>query len=176
MSDEDVIKGYLEGKREAFDLITGWIRQAVDRRVWAGRVSPDDVLADTREKLLFNLRHDKFRLEASLKTYVQRMALYTCVDAVRRERTLTVRSIDETVPATGMPDPHEVLEKNEEEQLFQRIVELLPDNCRLLWTMVFVGKLKVPQIAARLGRTEGAIRTSLSRCKEKAIELRKRLT
>lgn len=176
MSDQDTIKDYLEGKKRGFNLIEDWIRSAVNHRIWVDRVSEDDVVADAHEKLLTNLRESTFRLESSLKTYVQRIALYTCVDAVRRERTTIFRPIDQGVSSMDVMGPHEALEKNEEEQLFKRITALLPDKCRELWEMVFVEKLKGREIAARLGTTEGAIRTSLSRCKEKAMEIRSRLT
>ena len=65
-----------------------WTSSIIRSHLWDNRVTPEDVQSDTVVKLLLNLREESFRLESSLKTYVQRITLYTLVDAIRRQNRL----------------------------------------------------------------------------------------
>ena len=174
MTDQELIKGFLNGGKREYNQVVGWISDVVRSKLWAERVATEDVIADTTLKLLLNLREDEFRLESSFKTYVQRITLYTLVDAVRRTRNAD--RIDSDPPDLDGTTPYSLLEEEEQIQLFRRVVGLLPAKCRQLWFMVFHEQLKCREIAARLGTTEGAVKTALSRCKEKARTIYKELT
>ncbi len=102
------------------------------------------------------------------------MTLYTLIDAVRRMRKTD--PINDESSDLDEVTPHSLLENKEQMQLFQRVVELLPEKCRQLWIMVLHDRLKCPEIAAKLGSTEGAVKTALSRCKEKGKMIYKELT
>jgi RNA polymerase sigma-70 factor (ECF subfamily) len=176
LTEQEIIEGFISGRKREYNQMTSWITDVVRSKLWTERVAPDDVVADTMEKLLINFRENSFRLESSLKTYVQRITYYTLITALRRERKFSSEPVGEDFPLTGTPTPQEGLENREEEEMFERIVAMLPEKCRQLWEMVFIEKLKSKEMGVKLGMTEGAIRTSLSRCKDKAIEIRSRLT
>jgi RNA polymerase sigma-70 factor, ECF subfamily len=169
VTDQDIIHGFLNGSASEHDHIVGWIRAVVNTRLWDGRVHADDVIADTRMKLLVNLRDGSFRLESSLKTYVQRITLYTLVDASRRARPLV--PIDPATPAPDQTDPHAQLVQVEEQRLLARTIALLPDGCRNLVQMTLQRRMTCREVAAQLGISEGAVKTRLSRCRDRIREL-----
>ncbi len=86
VTDKERIRGFLEGSTQEYREILGWITTVVRSRLWEDRVAPDDVIGDTLMKLLLTFREDSFRLESSLKTHVQRITLYTLIDAARRQK------------------------------------------------------------------------------------------
>ena len=176
MTDQELIQGFLKGGKQEYKQVVSWITEVVRSKLWAERVTSDDVIADTTMKLLLNLREDSFRIESSVKTYVQRIALYTLVDASRREKKFNSDPVDDDFAATDTANPHEKLEHDEEAEIFERIVGMMPEKCRHLWEMAFGDKLECKEIGNKLGMSEGAVRTTLSRCKDRASELYKKLT
>ena len=173
MTDSDRIRGFLSGTRPQYDEIVGWITVVVRSHLWEEHVPAEDVIADTVAKLLVALRNGAFRADASLKTYVQQITLYTLVDATRRQRRYVAldATADVCTPGTPLTD----LEAREDHARIERALAMLPDNCRELFLLVLEEKLRCREIADRLGTTEGAIKTRLSRCRHKAKELMERM-
>ena len=174
MTDREIIQGFLGGGKQEYKQVLAWVTEAVRSKLWAERVAADDVIADATMKLLINLRDETFRLESSLKTYIQRITLYTLVDASRRVKRLSSLGDDDVLKEESTP--HSIIEAEEKEKLFQRIVGLLSDKCRQLWVMTFEHELSSKEIAAKLGTSEGSVRTNLSRCKDKATEILKQIS
>ena len=169
MKDNERIQGFLAGTRPHYDEIVGWITTLVRSRLWEEHVPPEDVIADTVSKLLVAFREGTFRSDASLKTFVQQVTLYTLIDATRRQRRF--------IPLEARSDPPDQdtplsrLISREEEMLIERVIGLLPEGCRTLFSLVLEERLSCRSIAERMETTEGAIKTRLSRCRQKAAAL-----
>jgi RNA polymerase sigma-70 factor, ECF subfamily len=174
LTDQELIRGFLDGGKTEHDLVREWISSMVETRLWDGRISPDDVISDTVLKVLLNLRDDSFRLESSLKTYVQRIALYTLVDAGRRERRHDPMAED--TATIESETPHTRLEDAEERELIDRAISILPESCRKLLAMVLLEGMRYKDIAAQLSSSEGAIKTRFSRCRDRLEELIRKMT
>jgi RNA polymerase sigma factor (sigma-70 family) len=174
LTDQELITGFLKGGKAEYHLVLDWITAMVRSHSWDTRVSSEDVVADTLMKLLLNLRDDSFRVESSLKTYVQRIALYTLVDAERRQRRLDPITNENTLADASTP--HSRLETEEELRLIDRALSILPEGCRGLFEMILQERVKYREIAARLGSTEGAIKARLSRCREKMRDIVRQMT
>ncbi len=67
------------------------------------------------------------------------------------------------------------MEHDEESALLERVLSMLPDGCKTLFSMVLEEKATCKEIARRQGTTEGAIKTRLSRCRDKAHEILQRI-
>jgi RNA polymerase sigma factor (sigma-70 family) len=174
LTDQELIQGFLEGGRTEYLRVREWIITMVRSHLWNDRVTPDDVVADTILKLLLNLRQESFRLESSLKTYVQRITLYTLVDAGRRQKRL-----DPIADENALPDastPHSLMEYDEKQRLIDRAMSILPEGCRKMFELVLQEGTKYREIAKNIGSTEGAIKTRLSRCRDKMTEIMNSLT
>lgn len=174
MTDTERIKGFLEGSPKEYGEILGWITTVVRSRLWEERVAPDDVIADTLMKLVLAFREDTFRLESSLKTHIQRITLYTLIDAARRQKRFVSMSAQTDPPDASTPFTRMV--RKEELALVDRVLSMLPEGCRKLFGMVLDEKITCREIARREGTTEGAIKTRLSRCRDKASDILRRLS
>jgi len=176
VSDQKLIEGYLKGCKESFSTIVQWIQEVVNRRAWSEGLSSEDIIADTTFKLLANLREDRFKFESSLKTYTQKITQFTIIDALRSHRRakemLTVENLDMPL----QKNPHELFEDEEKAMLFRRIFNLMREECKELWKMIFRDMLTYRQIAEKLAIHETTVRTRLFKCKEEAIGIRTRIT
>lgn len=176
MSDREIIDGFLKGDPQSHSMVEEWINSVLRASSGNPGVSSQDIARDTIEKLFRNLCEGKFRFDASLKTYVQRIARYTMIDEMRGKRFTRT---DNNFTIDGARDPGDlfkVFEDDEELRLFRRIVNRMDEGCRNLWRLIFHEELPYREVAAQLNISEGAVKTRVLRCKQKAIEIRKDLT
>ena len=174
LTDQEIIRGFLAGSKRDYAVVLGWITAVVRSRLWSDRVAGDDVIADTRLKLLMNFRENSFRVESSLKTHVQRITLYTLVDAARRQKRLVPLTDENNQAETS--DPLSQLQHDEEIDLLERAMAMLPDGCQDLFYKTLYKKMKCRDVAAREGTTEGAIKTRLSRCRDKLSQIMREIS
>jgi len=175
MSDRSLIDGFLKGDNQSYKTIKEWIVVVIRSSSKAPGISADDIESDTIYKLLTNLRGGQFRFESSLKTYVQKITRFTLIDALRRNRGIP--DGQEVVETAVDPDNFsDALETKEKMVIYQRIHSLMAPDCRDLWRMVFQDELPYAQVAKLLNIGVGAVKTRFHRCKEKAIEIRKKIT
>lgn len=173
--NEKLIEGYLKGQQREYFEITSWIATVVKNDYWSLKDYWDDIIQDVRMKLYINLKQKKFRYTSSLKTYVCRMAKYTCIDYLRRkyhDREVTIDSVD----VKEEEETFATLIRKEQEQIFRQIFLELPEKCREILQVVFVEKLSYKEISSQLGIAEGTVKSRVSRCIEKAIQLRKKFS
>jgi RNA polymerase sigma-70 factor, ECF subfamily len=168
VTDKDRIQGFIAGSKAHYDEIREWITVVVRSRLWNNHVDAEDVVADTLTRLLTALREREFQSGSSLKTYVQQITLYTLIDATRRQKRFVALEAVHDPPDHGTPFTG--LAAKEEALLIERAIALLPEGCRTLFTLVLENRLSCRQIAERLGTSEGAVKTRLSRCRQKAVE------
>jgi len=83
--DKKRIEGYLNGNQSAYFEISGWIETVVKNGYWGLNNQWADIIQDVRTKLYVNLKLNKFHFSSSLKTYVFRIAKYTCIDYLRKK-------------------------------------------------------------------------------------------
>jgi RNA polymerase sigma factor (sigma-70 family) len=172
--DQDIIDGFLSGRKTDHDILIRWINEIARLKLHIKRVSAKEIVSDTLYKLLHTFRSESFTLKSSLKPYVQAVAGYTIIDHVRYWRRYTDVQGEE-----DRPDPQGIEERVEEEEqqhIAARILRLMPEDCRKLWHLRFVEDLDYEQIGARLGISEGNVKIRFHRCKKQAIEIRKRIT
>ena len=174
MTDQKIIQGFLKGGSKEYNQVREWIAAMVRSRLWDNRVTPEDVVADTLIKLLLNLRKKSFRVESSLKTYVQRITLNTLVDGTRRRKRLVPIADENTLSDASTPLTK--IEHDEELELMDRALSMLPEACRKLFEMVLQEQVTYVEIARRIGSSEGAIKTRISRCRQKISEIMRQMT
>lgn len=171
MTDQDIIEGFLSGKRPAYELILRWIQLVVSHSAWRGSIWQDDVVSDTLHRTLKALRAGRFRGESSLQTYISKIARFTIIDWRRRQRRFDdhIRNLE---PAPGHYYSVEAaLEEVRQRELLEHVWDSIDEKCRRIWTMIFEQRLDYATIAEREGSTAGAVKTWVFRCKEKATQL-----
>jgi RNA polymerase sigma factor (sigma-70 family) len=171
--DQELIRGFLEGIPADHATISQWAREVVVHVLNFNPSLQEDAVCDTMFDLLQALRDGRFRGHAMLKTYVQQIARYKCVDIIRsmkRARLCLDRARNEFAVAE---DPTEPVDGEREYYLVDRVVSLTDPRCIELWKMICLEGITYKEIARRIGLTEGAVKTRVSRCREKALEIRK---
>lgn len=128
---------------------------------------------DVLLKVYVSLKESKFQFKSSLKTYVYRIAKFTCIDYLRRYSSKEKKEVE--LLQIGALDPQEDQQEQNQADTFWRIHRLISQECRELWEMIFWQNLPYTQIAKKLDISEGTVKSRFFRCKEKAIQLKKKL-
>ncbi len=98
--------------------------------------------------------------------WLQRVAYNKSIDHLRRatQRPAIPLEEAEAVLLTGEDqDPEYLALRNEEDMLLRERLSRLPEHYQIVLQLRFVNGLRSPEIAARLQKSEGAIRMMLAR-------------
>jgi RNA polymerase sigma-70 factor (ECF subfamily) len=113
---------------------------------------------------------DQFRGEASLRTWLYRIAINHCQNLRQGWHDRHVFSnADDAVwenAATGTDSPLRVLEIKELGQRIQKTLDGLPDEYRLLLLLVADEELSYEQVGALVGQSPDAVRGKLHRARK----------
>jgi len=124
-------------------------------RYTGNRADAEDVTQDVFVKVYKKL--SGFRGEASVSTWIYRIAVNTCLDYLRRRKRETAISIDDcpepSVGPTGIG------------RLVESMIPKLPDASRRVFVLYDIQGLKHCEIATSLGITEGASKSLLHRAR-----------
>jgi RNA polymerase sigma-70 factor (ECF subfamily) len=161
MRHDEEIAGLLRGDRRAVRDV----RRVVTHVVRAFRRFPPDeakdLVQETLTRLLLNLRAGRFRGEASLHTYAQTIAKYTCLEYLRRRRLEPLPGADGGFPGPNGPEAD--LLRGERQRARLRAFASLPRQAQRLLLMIFVEGLTYEQVGARLHLSESAIKSRVHR-------------
>jgi len=128
------------------------------------------------------LSYHKFRGEASLSTWLYRIAVNKSLDAVRKQKTkkyiglfknllhISDEAIDKLKHTEA--DPLQQIEQYEREQALYKALDKIPVNQRIAITLSKFEDLSMKEIAEVMDTSESAVESLLSRAK---VSLRKHL-
>lgn len=172
--DRELVRRTLKGDTEAF--------AALHRRYYArvfrhalfrarSAASAEDIAAETFVKAVHYLPQYRFQGE-SILPWLCRIATNLAIDQTRRSHgqsplslesaTEDVRALMESLQDAG-PNPHELAERHETQVLIRAAIATLPPDQADAILLRFGGDLSIQEIAAALGRTEGAIKSLIHR-------------
>ena len=168
-----IIKGYIRGNSREFYMISGWIEKVASSYHWGLSDYFEDIMQDARLKVYINLKQNKFRKDSSLKTYVYRIAKYTCIDYIRK--TYKQQSgIADTIIVDENDNALDKLIHSEKEAVFRIILNKIAAMCREILQLVFIERLSYNEISIILDTAEGTIKSRVSRCLDKAAQLKEK--
>jgi RNA polymerase sigma-70 factor (ECF subfamily) len=169
-ADAALVRGFLEGDAECHRVVGSWVREVLAHRRF--RLGPDaeDVGQEVQRKLLVALRADRFRGQASLRTYVWRVAQHALIDHLRarQARAATVELEQAQEPLDPRPDAEGLAEAR---QIYGQLLERLGEGCRRLFALAVFEERPYVEIAAILRTTPGAIKTRMARCRREASRI-----
>ena len=163
---QHTISGFQQGSKAAFAEVYNmyytrlyfFVKKLLDDREEA-----QDITAETFVKL-WNLR-DKFETHQNIKAFLFITARNACLDFLRyRQRQLTNKQEFSylVMETEDMSFPHEEVQLEVLKQIHAEI-ENLPTQCRRIFKMAYLERLKNAQIADLLGLTEQTVRNQKTR-------------
>lgn len=173
VGDLRLIEEFLHGDRKAVERIERWLAQAARGFRSRLRLPWEDVQQELLLKVTDLLRRGEFRGEARLRTYLWRVASYTCLNLVRDQARLQRIELEgddpERWPAVGGSSLDRLLQSETVDGL-ARLMAAMPPACRELWGRILRGE-SYRAMSRSLGVSPGALRVRVLRCRRRALAL-----
>jgi RNA polymerase sigma factor (sigma-70 family) len=169
-----LIEGYIKGDAREFFIITGWIEKVVSNFSWGLKDYSEDIIQDVRLKLYVNLKENRFQKASMLKTYVYRITKYTCIDFLRKSYKKQVTNYIDLIEDIEEEDVSDGMIIKEKERIVQTILGELAEMCRETLRLVFFERLSYYEISIILNIAEGTVKSRVSRCIGKAVQLKEK--
>lgn len=174
-ADTRLAQLYVSGDRASYKQVDRWISQVTNLSVWHFIEDVEDINSIVHLKLFSSLKSQRFRGESTFRTYVQRVARYTCIDQVRSQRVVRQVDPDDLPAPSGSEPPDAAHEAEEERQIFIKIFRAIDPECQKIWRMIFTNSMNYKEIGEKLHLPEGTVKRKVHECKQMAIELKERL-
>lgn len=172
-NERRLVDAFLRGDGDAVRTIQSWVGVVVRHRAWRLRMS-EDLEQDVLVELVRVLGDGRFAGRSSLKTFVQRVAKYKCLDAIRRETRHEIVALEETAEPEAAPgdDPGQKLDDRELARLCYAVLEALPEPCARLLRRILRDEPAYEELAAELEVAVGTVKSRVARCRKRAEALR----
>lgn len=137
----------------------------------------EDARDCAQEALLKAFRTLKdFRGDCALESWLHRLCINVCLDALRRKKLRAAQSLDALMdegfgPAAPADGPYESLEKKERMEAVRQAIAGLPEDQRLAFTLVVLEELPYEDAAERLGTAVGTVKSRVNRAREKISKI-----
>ncbi len=173
--DEALIAGICEGQRNAAAALVDRYGTHIERVLWRV-LGPDqelpDILNDVIAHALANVH--QVRRGASLKSWLTQLAVFSARGVIRRRRRrswLTFfgpSDVPEMLAPPVSPETHDVLVAT------YAILEQLPDEERIAFSLRFVGEMELTDVAAALGVSLATVKRILRRAESRFLTFAQR--
>jgi len=163
-SDELLVEEFKEGNLSAFESLFQKYKTAIFNlsfRMMGNYEEAEDITQDIFVKSFQNLH--KFRGDASFKTWIYKIGSTTCIDALRRKKSLwgILRKITEVQKKSD-----ENTGSYDEKTWVQETLKKLPENQKLLLVLRYIQGFSNKEIAQILNCSEGSLKVKLYRARE----------
>ena len=170
--DCQLVNLVLEGDNTAFEYLFNRYRDAIYRlfvQRLGGVNDADDLLQETFIKVYINIH--RYNSDYTFGQWVYTIARNTFIDFMRRRQDDI--SIDErfTVPESNVPTPEERVINIQQRNQLEHYLEMLPPRYRQLIRLRFFDEYSYEEIADKLGRPLGTIKTQIHRAREQMCRL-----
>lgn len=159
-SDPDLVRRFQHGQEQAFSLLMERHERRVYNLAYRMLGNPEDARDATQEAFLSCFRHlSRFRGDSAFSTWLHRIALNACYDALRRRRDTTSlegRTVD-PMPVADHADRAAATTD------VQRALLRVPPDFRAVLVMHELQDLPLEDIAATLGLPVGTVKSRLHR-------------
>lgn len=170
--DASLVVGFLNGRPEAAETISKWISLAA----WPfrSRFGDDweDAVADATLQVTQALHGGRYQGRGTLKAYVRRVAVTTCLDRLRSRKRWRWTELVEEFHPNDPRSPADGVEAEEVWRLAARVMSEVGEDCARLWRMLLDG-MSYAEMADRLSTAAGTLRVRVLRCRKRAVEIRR---
>lgn len=166
----EVVGGFLMGDGAHYDILQSLVRRLVNAQQLKRSVDREELTAEIVAALYRNLKAGQFHGNSlkALEVYIYSMVKNRVATHLRTVHRLQYW---EEVPARyGVPEGSYDSGVTKRD-LSEKILALLPEQCRELLELKFRHFWSDQQLADRYGKSKNAMSTAISRCVKKAQEL-----
>ncbi len=177
IDDSELIERFRNGDPSAFEVL---VLQHQDRIYNLCRYmlqDPQDAQDAAQDVFLKAYRGlNGFRPDASLYTWLYRIAVTTCLDYKRKSRREVFRSehLTEDLPSDE-PSPEQLYESGEISESIQLALQKLPEKLRAAIVLREIEGLSYEEIAEVLHTSAGTVKSRISRAREQLRHLLKKI-
>jgi RNA polymerase sigma-70 factor (ECF subfamily) len=162
-SDADLLILFGKGDEQAFNELVRRHQTRVywvARRVLGSHEEADDVVQEVFVKAYESL--STFRGDASLSTWLYRIAMNLSLNALRKKRLRSMLHLDELSeePASRAGATDAPLLREEQDEALRRAVESLPAKQKQVFILRYYEELSYAEIARILKRSEGGLKAN----------------
>jgi RNA polymerase sigma-70 factor (ECF subfamily) len=169
------VKRVLAGERDAFRVIVELHSRTLFRlayRMMANEQDANDVVQETFLRAYAKLNHFKF--EASLRTWLCRIAYHHCIDSLKNRKRdaivpVPVEDFDSTPlePVSGTPDPERLVLSSEVRQKVQSAMATLSPRERAAFVMRHLDGCSIRDISEALDLSDASSKQYIFRAVRK---------
>jgi len=172
-SDDQLIRGCLEGKRKAFSqLFQNYapVMMGVCMRYCKNRIDAEDVMQDGFIKVFSQIH--KFRHEGSFEGWIKRIMINAAIDNYQSNLKYAFHEdVSETTPSPDLvenPDEDDDLpdEMNIPHKKLMEMIQELPDGYRVVFNLFAIENYNHKEIATLLGISENTSKTQLFKARK----------
>jgi len=157
---------FLRGETAAVGEVIRWISRVLTLpRFWSLRPQWEDLHQEIVRRVLESLRRGRFQPGRDLRTYVQGIARFAAIDALRLARE-TARGEPPSPTAAGLaaPGTGDAESRMAARQLARRVLEVAGEECSHLLRAYFYHGRTYAEIARQLEIPVGTVKSRLFRC------------
>lgn len=168
MNEEQLIKACIDNDSKAQRLLYEKYDArffAVCKRYFTDIQQAEDVLVKGFMKIFQNI--SKFSFEGNFEGWMHRIMVNECLMELRKTKVfhLNVDDYSYSIPST------EEASQQLEESDIMKLLNYLPEGCKLVFTLFVIEGYKHKEIAENLGITEGTSKSQLNLAKTKLKEM-----
>ena len=175
--DELLLRRAQKGDPDAFGQLMAPLEQLVWRVCWhytGNREAAEDCGQEAMIRIWRNL--GKYRGECALESWVYRIAANCCMDWLRkkkRDQSVSMEPLKEQGfdPADTGPGTEEQVVAADEHRRLREAIALLPEDQREALVMTQLERIPYEEAAAKLGVSEGTIKSRVNRAKARLKEI-----
>lgn len=175
-SDGVLINRIRAGDRGAFRILVEQYEEPVTLTVLSmvGRTGDvDDIVQDVF--IRFYKTIDRYRGDASLKTYLKKIAINRSLDVLRRRKNVLSRFMSRDDDDNRLHEPaisgNEVHDKGERDQLVQKAIASLPEKHRAVVVLRMIEGYSTEETASMLNLAYGTVLSRLNRAMKKLKDI-----
>lgn len=175
-SDDALVDAVLDGNDRAFRVVVHRYEPVVASTV-IGMLGPGPQADDVGQEVMIRLYEslEQFRGDASLKTYVTRIAINASIDALRkrkrRRRRLFSRDDEEMHLNEPVVDASETVDERDRRTLVRRAIRQLDEHYRSVVVLRMLDGYSTKETADILGIADGTVLSRLYRAKQQLADL-----
>ena len=175
--DKELVRGVVHGEQEAFSVLFQRYRAVVHSHL--ARIIRDAAAADDlTQEVFLRLWHraEQWKGQAAFRSWLLRIATnlaFNYLRTVKRRREQPIQfalSSEEDEEESSVPNwmidastlgPDEVLERSEQHNLLQRLVDQLSEEKQEVFRLIYDAHMETREVAAELGIPEGTVKSRI---------------